>query len=64
VPSERGPQADLVLVEPNGDEHYVRCLCEPHRTEIGGDRVSLTYLNDRYTRDVVGETARECTLAL
>jgi hypothetical protein len=29
VPSAEGLQADIILVEPNGDEHPVRCLVRP-----------------------------------
>lgn len=48
VPSQDGRQADIVLIEPNGDEHPVRCLMRPNGTEIGGDGESLQYLNVKY----------------
>ena len=38
VDSPDGKQADIMLIEPNGDEHLVRCLCKQDGTmDIGGD---------------------------
>lgn len=48
VPSPDGRQADVALIEPNGDEHEVRCLIKPNGTDIGGDREALHYLNEKY----------------
>ncbi len=63
VNSSDGKQADIILVEPNGDEHLVRCLCKRDGTmDIGGDGEVLAYLNQRYGPPMVGETARAATL--
>ena len=58
VASPRGKQAEVWLVEPNGDEHLVLCLVLSSGVEIGGDGEILTYLNDRYGSAVVSLTAR------
>jgi hypothetical protein len=57
VPSPDGVQADIALIEPNGEEHEVRCLCRENGTEIGGDEYTLLYLNHRYSPDVVSLSA-------
>lgn len=63
VDSPDGKQADIMLIEPNGDEHLVRCLCKRDGTmDIGGDGEVLAYLNQRYSPEVVGQTARSATL--
>ena len=65
VNSTEGTQADLVLTEPNGDEHLVRCLCHHSgSTEISevGDGEMLSYLNDRYGGQVVWALCRQVTL--
>ena len=48
VPSPDGRQADVALIEPNGDEHQVRCLIRPNGTDICGDGHSLHYLNQKF----------------
>lgn len=62
VPSPDGPQADLVLIEPNGDECPVRCLIRPDRTEIAGDGDSIDYLNTKYGEPNVCSAARQAVL--
>ncbi len=63
VDSPDGKQADIMLIEPNGDEHLVRCLCKWDGTmDIGGDGEVLAYLNQRYSAEMVGQTARAATL--
>ncbi len=47
MPSPDGKQADVSLIEPNGDEHQVRCLIKLNGTDIGGERETLHYLNDK-----------------
>lgn len=58
VASTRGKQAEVWLVEPNGDEHLVRCLVHSSGIEIGGDGDTIAYLNDRYGAAAVSLTAR------
>lgn len=58
VASPRGKQAEVWLVEPNGDEHLVRCLVLSNGVEIGGDGETIAYLNDRYGSAAVSLTAK------
>jgi len=54
-----------MLIEPNGDETRVRCLCRGDLTEIGVDgreTEGLTYLNKRYGGTAVCTAARKVTL--
>lgn len=62
--SPDGPQADIELVEPNGDAHRVRCLCRGEGTELGeiGDGQGIAYLNERYGPAQVCAVARNLTL--
>lgn len=62
VPSPEGPQADVHLVEPNGEKHLVRCLVKPTGTDLGGDGEVLAYLNDRYGPEAVCATSRALVL--
>ena len=65
VPAREGKCVDLVLIEPNGDEHRVTCLCRPDgTTDISeqGDGSMLMYLNDRYGMPEVCGLCREITL--
>lgn len=67
VPSPDGPQADVILIEPNGTEHQVRCLCKPDgTTDIGvmGGAERLLDLEERYGAQVVCALSRQITLAL
>ncbi len=63
VLSPKGPQADLILAESNGDEHQVRCLClSDGTTELGGEGEVLSYLNERYGEAIVSSLSRQITL--
>lgn len=65
VPSPDGPQADVALIEPNDDEHVVRCLLRRGAgTEIGGDNDALIYLNERYGDEMVCLTAQGIVLGI
>lgn len=66
IPSTDGIQADVALLEPNGDEHVVRCLCKfDGTTDIGevGDGSVLGYLSDRYGSQAVWALTRQVTLS-
>lgn len=66
VPSPDGPQADVLLIEPNGEEHQVRCLCKPDgTTDLGmmGGRERLILLEVRYGPQVICALTRQITLA-
>ncbi|MCC7231084.1 MAG: hypothetical protein IT203_11885 [Fimbriimonadaceae bacterium] len=66
VYSTEGRQADLMLIEPNGDEHLLRCLCRPSgATDIGevGDGSIVGYLNHRYGAPTVCSLCRQVTLS-
>ena len=55
VQSPDGLLADIVLIEPNGDEYEVQCLLRHDgTTEIGeaGNGESLKYLNENYKKKV------------
>lgn len=58
VYSPRGEQAEVVLIEPNGDEHQVRVLLAPEVTEINGVMEVLNYLNHRYGPESVLAAAK------
>lgn len=65
-PSDDGPQADVLFVEPDGEEHRVRCLCrDGGGTDIsdtdGGAR--LNHLIARHGDQVILALARQVTLA-
>ncbi|MBN9500499.1 MAG: hypothetical protein BGO01_07745 [Armatimonadetes bacterium 55-13] len=63
VPSPDGTQADVLLIEPNGDEHRVRCLCKRDgTTDLGGDGEMVAFLNDKYGEQTVWALARQMTL--
>ncbi len=63
VYSPEGPQAELVLIEPNGTECWVRFLYRPSGpSEIYGDQLAISRLHDRYGQDVVRLTAQQATL--
>ena len=58
VDSAVGKQADIILVEPNGDQHPVRCLVRQHGTQIDGDGEMIDYLNERYSPQAVCSVAK------
>lgn len=62
VPSPDGPQADLLIFEPNGDAYEVRCLCRGDGTEIGGNGDELAFLNAKYGPATVCSVARRLTI--
>ncbi len=64
VPSDEGRQADIALIEPNGEEHVVRCLIKVTGTDIGGNGEVLAYLNSRYGDQTVCLTAQGAVLGL
>lgn len=64
VHSHEGRQADVLLREPNGEEHLVRCLVKNSSIEIGGDGECIAYLNHRYGPQAVSITARNITLGV
>ena len=57
--TEAGPQAEMFLIEANGDEHWLRCLARPDgKTDIFGNTEELFYLNNRYTPKIICSLAR------
>ena len=65
VESADGTQAIVALIEPNDDEHQVRCLCRRDgSTEIAevGEGEIISYLGDRYGEQVVWALCRATTL--
>jgi hypothetical protein len=63
VPAPEGQQADVSLVEPNGEEHTVRCWVRVDGTEIGGDKETMEYLNRRYGPGELSMVARDAVLS-
>lgn len=66
VYSPDGPHAELMLIEPNGDEHKVLCLCRiGGQVDVGEDGSGevLRYLNDRYGFANVGAICEVATLS-
>ena len=62
VPSLQGVQADIALIEPNGDEYRVRCLCKHDgSTDIGGDPDVIAFLNAKYGAREFCLAARKAT---
>lgn len=65
VPSDDGPQADVLVIEPDGTEHQVRCLCRSEgETELGelGDGARLRDLQEKYGQQVIFALTRYVTL--
>lgn len=53
-------QAEVILIEPNGDEHTVSCTSfSDGHLEVTGDGEMLDYLNDRYTPQGVSRAVRD-----
>jgi hypothetical protein len=66
VPSPDGPQADILIIEPTGEEHQVRCLCKSDgTTDLGimGERERLAVLEEKYGHQVICALSRQTTLA-
>jgi len=64
VPSPDGKQADVALIEPNGDELCVRCLVIGMTAEIGGDGEALRYLFEKYGKRDVALAAQGAVLGV
>lgn len=63
VPSLEGPQVEMMLIEPNGDEYRILCLCKRDgTTDIGGDPEAMAFLNAKYGSQAVCGLARQVTL--
>ena len=63
VTSDDGPQAVLVLTEPNGDEYTVRCLCKQDgTTDLGGRADEIAFLNLKYGQQTIWALSRQITL--
>jgi|CXWL01.1.fsa_nt_gi hypothetical protein len=63
--SESGVEADVLLTEPNGVEHTVRCLCKLVGTTDIGDPtggVALRHLTTTYGEQVVWALTRQIAL--
>ena len=65
LPSSEGKMGLIILVEENGDQYKLVCLCRLDGTTTiseEGDGRNLAYLNDRYTSQVVCLVARDAVL--
>lgn len=63
--SESGVEADVLLTEPNGVEHTVRCLCKLDGTTDIGDPtggLALRHLAETYGEQTVWALTRQVTL--
>lgn len=62
--SPEGSQAEVLLIEPNGDQHWFRWLCGRNgAAEIYGDQEMRFYLDERYGAQSVYTPSRHATLA-
>jgi hypothetical protein len=48
IETSEGVIAEVVVIEPNGDEYVVKCLCRDEGTTVDGEDDALSYLNERY----------------
>jgi len=48
IETSEGVIAEVVVVEPNGDEYVVNCICRQEGTTVDGEGDALSYLNLRY----------------
>jgi hypothetical protein len=48
IASPEGPQADVLLIEPNGDRHPIRFVMKLSGVELLGDPATIAYLYERY----------------
>ncbi len=53
-----------MIIEPNGDEHLMRCIVLPNRTDLECDPEILDYLGTRYGEEAVYRVALAATLGL
>ncbi len=63
--SEHGIESDVILTEPNGVEHTLRCLCRLNGTTEIGDPTngeSLKHLAATYGEQMVWALTRQITL--
>lgn len=66
VPSPDGPQAELFLIEPDGKELQVRCLCRKDgKIDVGviGDKLEFERILGFYSPAVVFSIAKHVTLS-
>jgi hypothetical protein len=54
-----GKQAQVLVLEPNGDNCMVECIVRPTGTEIGGDSTEIEYLEKRYGSREIWLAARQ-----
>ncbi len=65
VPSNEGRQADLLIIEPDGQEHQIRCLCRADGTTVLGelgDGKRIPHLDRKYGSQVIWALTRQVTL--
>ena len=65
MPSNDGPQANILVVEPTGEEHQLRCLCHNNGTTHLGEPIEpghVQQLEDRYGPQVLIALTRHVTL--
>ncbi len=65
VHSDDGPQAEMIFIEPSGEEHQVRCLCRTlTQTELCGlvDSWRVPHLVCVYAEQVIVALTRLVTL--
>jgi hypothetical protein len=62
IETPEGIMADVIVVEPNGDETVVRCTCRSEGTTVDGEGDALHYLNERYGDVVFCTAVRDAAL--
>ena len=48
IETSEGVIAEVVVIEPNGDQYIVNCICRKEGTTVDGEGDALSYLNERY----------------
>ncbi|HLK15278.1 MAG TPA: hypothetical protein VKT78_10770 [Fimbriimonadaceae bacterium] len=62
IETPEGVVAEVIVVEPNGDEYRVNCLCRAEGTTVDGEGDALHYLNERYGDQAFCFTVRTAAL--
>jgi len=62
IETSEGVIAEVVVIEPNGDEYVVKCVCRDEGTTVDGEGDALHYLNERYGDKAFCSAVRKAAL--